>query len=121
MSLVDEQGRLLPAEYCTIKTLECLTKDRARSPSRRSPSRNGKKSSRNGSSSSPKLPTFVHEVSEFEGARLTSPTALKDDSSLVKQVAKEENSTNVYTNGLGQLKEVKHLASSTNSSDPPVR
>ena len=97
MSLVDENGRLLPTELCNIKTLECLTKDRAPSPSRRTPSRNGTKKHDNARSSSPKLPAFVQELKvDSKEDRIRSPTARRVDASFGKQ---EKNSANVSLNG----------------------
>ncbi len=74
--LFDSEGHLLPPERCNIEPLNSLTKHRAASPSRRSPSRNGRQSAGN----EPKLPDFVQEVSqnaETSNIRLASPTALK--------------------------------------------
>ena len=74
--LFDSSGHLLPPEQCNIEPLKSLTKDRAKSPSRRSPGRNGRQSSGN----EPKLPNFVQEITkntETSSGRLASPTAVK--------------------------------------------
>lgn len=113
MSLVDENGRLLPTELCNIKTLECLTKDRAPSPARRSPSRNGTKQHENTRSSSPKLPAFVQGLNDSKGNRTTSPTALRVGASFGEQ---GKNSVNVSLNGQGGQKEDRLSASSAGVS-----
>ncbi|XP_028396698.1 uncharacterized protein LOC114520591 [Dendronephthya gigantea] len=75
--LFDTNGHLLPPEKTNIRPLDPLTKGRAKSPSRRSPSRLGRQSS----GSELKLPNFVQEVtqnSESSGdIRVASPTAVR--------------------------------------------
>lgn len=86
--LFDTSGNLLPPEQCNIKPLESLTKDRARSPSRRSPWRNDRHSSGSDRHPSPKLPNFVQEVTQNREAvniRLASPKAVKIEHLKVQQ------------------------------------
>ena len=73
--LFDTHGQLLPPEEYSIEPLNTL-KYRAKSPSRRSPSRNGRQSTGNET----KLPDFVQEVThntDNSNIRIASPTARK--------------------------------------------
>lgn len=75
--LFDTNGHLLPPEVTNIKPLDPLTKGRAKSPSRRSPSRHGRQCS----GSELKLPSFCQEVVKNTetscNIRVASPTAVR--------------------------------------------
>ena len=89
-TLFDSEGHLLPPEKCNIEPLHSLTKHRAASPSRRSPSRNGRRSS----GSETKLPDFVKEVGQSaksSNIQIANPTAVKAER---LNVEKQPNSTN---------------------------
>ncbi|CAB3993056.1 predicted protein [Paramuricea clavata] len=106
--LFDSNGHLLPPEQCNIEPLDSLTKHRAASPSRRSPSRNGRQSAGT-SGSEPKLPNFVQEVTkntESPNIRLASPTAIKAEYvNVEKRLISTKNSakdgTHLANNHLG--------------------
>lgn len=106
--LFDSNGHLLPPEKCNIEPLDSLTKHRAASPSRRSPSRNGRQSAGT-SGSEPKLPNFVQEVTkntESSNIRLASPTAIKAEYvNVEKRLISTKNSakdgTHLANNHLG--------------------
>jgi hypothetical protein len=92
-TLFDSEGHLLPPERCNIEPLNSLTKHRATSPSRRSPSRNG---ARESAGNETKLPDFVQEVTENREScniRIASPTAVKaENTSVKKQLISTNNS-----------------------------
>mgnify|MGYP002803518216 CR=1 FL=1 len=99
-TLFDSEGHLLPPEQCNIEPLHSLTKHRAASPSRRSPSRNGRRSS----GSETKLPDFIQEVGQniksSSNIRIANPTAVK---AACVSLEKRPNSTN------NSSKDGKHL------------
>lgn len=110
--LFDSSGNLLPPDESNIKLLKSLTKNRAKSPSRRSPARNGR------AGNEPKLPDFVQEITqnnESSSGRLASPTAVK-----VEYFNVEKSSLSTE----GSPKDGKHLTrkhldnNSTNNCKP---